>query len=66
MEDLGSLGLRLVKNTPRIGTSHRGLRKFGSEVGQEYLPPGLELIMEDLGSLGLRLVKNTSQDWNFP
>ena len=53
-------------SSSRIGTSHGGPRKFGSEVGQEYLPPGLELIMEDLGSLGLRLVKNTPQDWNFP
>ena len=64
MEDLESLGLKLVGNTtcptemkiwsgldfefwlPRIPppllpieTSHGGLRKFGSEVGQEYLPP---------------------------
>ena len=41
LEDLVSLGLRLVKNTPplhRIGTSHGGLSKFESEVGQEYAP----------------------------
>ena len=39
-EDLVSLDLRLVKNTPshRIGISHGGLNKFESEVGQEYAP----------------------------
>ena len=39
MEHVGSLYLRLVKNTPfRIGTPYGGLRKFRSEVGQESPP----------------------------
>ena len=55
--------MKAQSNTPppptliRIGTSHGGLRKFGSEVGRTTPPPELELLMEDLESLGLRLVE---------
>ena len=57
----------------RIGTSHGGLRRFGSEVGQEHPilgqeppPPlsGLELLMDDLEGSGLRLAKNAHYPGN--
>ena len=41
--------LRFKKNSPTVGTSHGGLRDFGSELTKNTpSPPELELLMEEL------------------
>ena len=71
MEVLGTLVLSLPRISPlRIGTSHEGLRDFGSEFTKDTPPhPEFGLLMEVLGTLVLSLPRTTppppSENWNF-